>query len=53
MWMLEIPPFLPFFIAALLAGITRGTLRNVIIACRQRRPFMDGARRHSFTAGLF
>jgi multicomponent Na+:H+ antiporter subunit D len=31
MWMLEIPPFLPFFIAALLAGITRGTLRNVIM----------------------
>ena len=31
MWMIEIPPFLPFFIAALLAAITRGTLRNVIM----------------------
>ena len=31
MWMLEIPPFLPFFIAALIAFVTRGTLRNVIM----------------------
>ena len=31
MWMLEIPPFLPFFIGALVAAVTRGTLRNVIM----------------------
>ncbi|MCW8931369.1 MAG: Na(+)/H(+) antiporter subunit D [Gammaproteobacteria bacterium] len=31
MWMLEIPPFLPFFIGALIAAITRGILRNVIM----------------------
>lgn len=31
MWMLEIPPFLPFFIAALIAALTRGTLRNVLM----------------------
>ena len=31
MWMLEIPPFLPFFIGALLAGFTRGILRNIIM----------------------
>jgi len=29
--MLEIPPFLPFFIGALIAAVTRGTLRNVIM----------------------
>ncbi|RDH86010.1 MAG: Na(+)/H(+) antiporter subunit D [endosymbiont of Galathealinum brachiosum] len=31
MWMLEIPPFLPFFIGALIAALTRGVLRNVIM----------------------
>ena len=31
MWMLEIPPFLPFFIGALIAAVTRGILRNVIM----------------------
>jgi len=31
MWMLEIPPFLPFFIGALIAAATRGNLRNVIM----------------------
>ena len=31
MWMLEIPPFLPFFIGALIAGFTRGTVRNIIM----------------------
>ncbi len=31
MWMLEIPPFLPFFIGALMAAFTRGTLRGVIL----------------------
>lgn len=31
MWMLEIPPFLPFFIAALLAAVTRGHLRAAIM----------------------
>ncbi|MGI9309653.1 MAG: Na(+)/H(+) antiporter subunit D [Gammaproteobacteria bacterium] len=31
MWMIEVPPFLPFFIAALLAAVTRGTLRGVIM----------------------
>lgn len=31
MWMLEIPPFLPFFIGALIAAVTRGTVRNMIM----------------------
>jgi len=31
MWMLEIPAFLPFFIGALIAAVSRGTLRNVIM----------------------
>jgi multicomponent Na+:H+ antiporter subunit D len=31
MWMSELPPFVPFFIAALLATITRGWLRNLIL----------------------
>ena len=31
MWMLEIPPFLPFFIGALIAAVTRGTLRNIFM----------------------
>ncbi len=31
MWMIEIPPFVPFFIGALIAGFTRGTLRNAIM----------------------
>jgi len=31
MWMLEIPPFLPFFIGALIAAISRGALRNVLM----------------------
>ena len=31
MWMLEIPPFIPFFIGALIAGFTRGTVRSAIM----------------------
>jgi len=31
MWMTELPPFVPFFLAALLAAITRGSLRNLIL----------------------
>ncbi len=31
MWMLELPPFLPFFIGALIAAVSRGTLRNVFM----------------------
>ena len=31
MWMTELPPFVPFFIAALLAMITRGQLRSLIL----------------------
>jgi len=31
MWMLEIPPFLPFFIGALIAAVSRGILRSVIM----------------------
>ncbi len=31
MWMPEIPPFLPFFIGALIVLFTRGILRNVIM----------------------
>ena len=31
MWMLELPPFVPFFIGALIAAVTRGPLRNVVM----------------------
>ena len=31
MWMLELPPFVPFFIGALIAAVTRGTLRGAIL----------------------
>ena len=31
MWMIEIPPFIPFFIGALIAAFTRGFLRNVLM----------------------
>ncbi len=31
MWMLEIPPFVPFFIGALLAAVSRGLLRNILL----------------------
>ena len=31
MWMIDLPPFVPFFIAALLALVTRGLLRNLIL----------------------
>jgi len=31
MWMLEIPPFVPFFVGALIAAVTRGTLRGAIM----------------------
>ncbi|MDX2487453.1 MAG: Na(+)/H(+) antiporter subunit D [Gammaproteobacteria bacterium] len=31
MWMLEIPPFLPFFISAVIAAVSRGSIRNVIM----------------------
>ncbi|NOQ68857.1 MAG: Na(+)/H(+) antiporter subunit D [Gammaproteobacteria bacterium] len=31
MWMIDLPPFVPFFFAALLVLITRGWLRNLIL----------------------
>ena len=31
MWTFEVPPFLPFFIGALIAAVTRGTLRGAIM----------------------
>ena len=31
MWLIDLPPFVPFFIAALLALITRGWIRNLIL----------------------
>ena len=31
MWMSELPPFIPFYIAALLALATRGWLRNIVL----------------------
>ncbi len=31
MWMIDLPPFVPFFIAAVLALITRGWIRNLIL----------------------
>lgn len=31
MWMLELPPFVPFYVGALLALITRGSLRSLLM----------------------
>ena len=31
MWLAELPPFVPFYIAALLAGLTRGRIRMFIL----------------------
>lgn len=31
MWMTELPPFVPFFLGALLVGVTRGWLRAIIL----------------------
>ncbi|MGD9385971.1 MAG: proton-conducting transporter membrane subunit, partial [Thioalkalispiraceae bacterium] len=31
MWMNELPPFIPFFLAALLVLVTRGHIRNIIL----------------------
>ena len=31
MWMSELPPFVPFFLAALLALVTRGSLRTAMM----------------------
>jgi len=31
MWMVEIPPFVPFFVGALIAAVTHGLLRNVLM----------------------
>ena len=31
MWMSNLPPFIPFFIAALLVLMTRGHVRNAIL----------------------
>jgi multicomponent Na+:H+ antiporter subunit D len=31
MWMIELPPFIPFFIGALIALVTRGYLRTILI----------------------
>lgn len=31
MWMLEIPPFVPFFIGAVIAAVTRGRLRGLVM----------------------
>ena len=33
MWMLEIPPFVPFLIGAIVALLTRGVLRGAIMVC--------------------
>ncbi len=40
MWMTDLPPFVPFFIAALLAFITRGWARNLILLAT---PVLAGA----------
>ena len=31
MWMIEVPPFVPFFIGAVIAAVTRGTVRNIVM----------------------
>ena len=62
MWMSELPPFVPFFIAALLALVTRGHLRNLILLATpilgglhlwfDVKPYVDLASNDAITSSL-
>jgi multicomponent Na+:H+ antiporter subunit D len=49
MWMTELPPFVPFFIGALIAGITRGGLRAVVLLAI---PVLGGVHLLNIDAGV-
>ncbi|MDH3526563.1 MAG: Na(+)/H(+) antiporter subunit D [Gammaproteobacteria bacterium] len=49
MWMTELPPFVPFFIGALIAGITRGRLRAVVLLAI---PVLGGVHLLNIDAGV-
>ena len=49
MWMAELPPFVPFFLGALLAGVTRGRLRAVILLAI---PVLSGVHLLNIDAGV-
>ena len=49
MWMAELPPFVPFFIGALLAGVTRGRLRAAILLAT---PVLGGIHLLSIDTGV-
>lgn len=50
MWMLEIPPFVPFFLCGLLAAITRGKVRAIIMLVI---PLLSGIHLWMMPAGEF
>jgi multicomponent Na+:H+ antiporter subunit D len=49
MWLTELPPFVPFFLGALLVGITRGNLRAVILLAI---PVLGGLHLFNIDAGV-
>jgi multicomponent Na+:H+ antiporter subunit D len=49
MWLTELPPFVPFFLGALLASVTRGRLRAVILLAI---PVLGGVHLLSIDAGV-
>lgn len=50
MWAIEIPPFVPFFVAALLATVTRGWLRSIILLMA---PLLGGLHLMTVTEGIY
>ncbi|MFQ5938134.1 MAG: proton-conducting transporter membrane subunit, partial [Acidiferrobacterales bacterium] len=50
MWMSELPPFVPFFIGALLAGLTRGYLRQALLLLI---PVLGGVHLLGVTPGIY
>lgn len=49
MWMTELPPFVPFFLGALLAGVTRGGVRAVVLLAT---PVLGGVHLLNIDAGV-
>jgi multicomponent Na+:H+ antiporter subunit D len=49
MWLTELPPFVPFFLGAMLASVTRGRLRAVILLAI---PVLGGVHLLSIDAGV-
>ena len=49
MWMTELPPFVPFFLGALIAGVTRGWLRAAVLLAI---PVLGGVHLLNIDAGV-